>query len=92
MTTNDDKKEQERRIQEMDYPSDEDIFKKESHLLLNEDGEMYKEVEDDMDMDIDVPGSGQDNEMEEIGSEDEENNYWSLGSEDNENLEQSEDL
>jgi len=38
--------------------------------------------------DLDIPGAELDDEMEEIGSEDEENNYYSLGGDDHENLEE----
>jgi hypothetical protein len=40
---------------------------------------------------IDVPGSELDDESEEIGEEDEENNYYSLGGDDKENLEENPD-
>jgi len=38
--------------------------------------------------DLDIPGSELDDSQEEIGSEDEENNYYSLGGDDKENLEE----
>src|SRR5688572_13621459 len=38
--------------------------------------------------DLDIPGSELDDAQEEIGSEDEENNYYSLGGDDKENLEE----
>lgn len=37
--------------------------------------------------DLDVPGSAKDDAMENIGSEDEENNYYSLGADKEDNLE-----
>lgn len=39
--------------------------------------------------DLDVPGSGLDNEMEQIGSEDEENNYYSIGGNNHHDLEEN---
>lgn len=36
--------------------------------------------------DLDVPGSELDDDMEIVGNEDEENNYYSLGSDDNDSL------
>ena len=39
--------------------------------------------------DLDVPGSELDNEMEDIGSEDEENNYYSIGGDNHEDLEEN---
>ena len=38
---------------------------------------------------LDVPGSEEDDKAEEIGAEDEENNYYSLGGDNHENLEES---
>jgi hypothetical protein len=39
--------------------------------------------------DLDVPGAMLDDSMEDIGSEDEENNYYSLGGDNHEGLEES---
>jgi hypothetical protein len=39
--------------------------------------------------DLDVPGSELDDEMENVGSEDEENNYYSIGGDDHEDLEEN---
>ena len=48
-----------------------------------------KDFEDDQTgNDLDVPGSELDDVQEEIGSEDEENNYYSLGGDDHENLDE----
>jgi hypothetical protein len=38
--------------------------------------------------DLDIPGSELDDNQEDIGSEDEENNYYSLGGDDNSDLEE----
>ena len=38
--------------------------------------------------DLDIPGSELDDQLENIGSEDEENNYYSLGGDDHEDLEE----
>jgi hypothetical protein len=38
--------------------------------------------------DLDIPGSELDDEQENIGNEDEENNYYSLGGDDHEDLEE----
>jgi hypothetical protein len=40
--------------------------------------------------DLDVPGSELDDELEKIGSEDEENNYYSIGSDDHNDLDEDE--
>jgi len=39
--------------------------------------------------DLDVPGSELDDHQEEIGSEDEENNYYSIGGDDHDNLDEN---
>ena len=38
--------------------------------------------------DLDIPGSEQDDKQENVGSEDEENNYYSLGGDDHNDLEE----
>ncbi len=68
----------------------EDIFKKkepgEKHKFRrNPEKEMEYEFPGD---DLDVPGSELDNDMEIIGNEDEENNYYSLGGDDHDDLEE----
>lgn len=48
-----------------------------------------KEFEDDMSGDdLDVPGSELDDEQENVGSEDEENNYYSLGGDNHNDLDE----
>lgn len=41
--------------------------------------------------DLDVPGAELDDEQEEIGSEDEENNYYSIGGDSHDDLEEDKD-
>jgi hypothetical protein len=38
--------------------------------------------------DLDIPGSELDDDLEKIGSEDEENNYYSLGGDNHDDLEE----
>jgi hypothetical protein len=45
--------------------------------------------EDASGYDLDVPGSELDDHQEEIGSEDEENNYYSIGGDDHDNLDEN---
>ena len=54
---------------------------------MDEDGEPLNEITGATDMgnDLDVPGSDNADSNENIGEEDEENNYYSLGSDDNDN-------
>lgn len=61
---------------------------------MGEDEELKKRVWD-VDMsgeDLDVPGSELDDEMEDIGAEDEENNPYSIGGDRHEDLDENEDL
>ena len=41
--------------------------------------------------DLDVPGSELDDEQENVGTEDEENNYYSIGGDDHNNLDEGKD-
>lgn len=51
-----------------------------------------KDFEDDVSgSDLDVPGSELDDEQEDVGSEDEENNYYSLGGDSHDDLEENRD-
>jgi hypothetical protein len=82
------------------YPSSEDIysqFKEEDidldlnikESLEKPEKQNKKDFEEYMPgEDLDVPGAELDDEQEEIGSEDEENNYYSLGGDDHENLDE----
>ena len=94
MIPEDNLKEQNQKLEQMNYNSSEDIYNQDDKLSLDIDGniENPQNIEDDMEMNLDVPGSELDNSEEKIGSEDEENNYWSLGGENHEDLEQSEDI
>jgi hypothetical protein len=80
------------------YPNGEDIYiqgKEEEEIdpeqvsNIKEDDDAGKNNEKDFEEDLsgedlDVPGSELDDNQEDIGSEDEENNYYSLGGEDHE--------
>lgn len=85
------------------YPPSEDIyqqFKKESDLNPEdiskkkvpnekEGSSNEKSFRDDMSgSDLDVPGSGLDDQQESVGSEDEENNYYSLGGDNHNDLDE----
>jgi hypothetical protein len=76
------------------YPPQEDIYSREKEekdidpedtsklKTPNEDNGILneKDFEDDVSgEDLDIPGTELDDDMEDIGSEDEENNYYSLG-------------
>ncbi len=85
------------------YPASEDIFNhdKEEKDLNPEDPSKIKSPnempdksnekdfpEDKSGNDLDVPGSELDDQQENIGSEDEENNYYSLGGDNHNDLEE----
>ena len=55
----------------------------------DEDTVDYKTRAGDLDDELDVPGDELDNQNEDIGEEDEENNYYSLGGDSKENLEEN---
>jgi hypothetical protein len=87
--------EQERRLEQRDYKSSEDIFNQEEHISLDGNGKpIFNEKNDDdkLDEGLDIPGVEDDDEMEEIGSEDEENNYWSLSDNDDDHEEENDDV
>ena len=81
------------------YPQSEDIFNKdkeeteldpENPNTLKTPPEEEPEVPEELNFeephtgaDLDVPGAELDDTQEDVGSEDEENNYYSLGSDDN---------
>lgn len=68
----------------------EDTSKKKLNEGIGEDSE-WKEMNFDLipnGDDIDVPGSELDDEQENIGSEDEENNYYSIGGDNHNDLEE----
>jgi hypothetical protein len=88
-------KSQNEQLNEMNYAPDEDIFVHQDHISLDENGLPIYEInssEYEMEMDLDVPGSDYDNLQEQIGSEDEENNYWSLSDNDDDHEEYNEDI
>lgn len=86
-----------------EYPESEDIFMKskkedkvspddiskvkEENLKPNQWNEKSFE-EDKSGDDLDIPGSDLDDNSEDIGSEDEENNYYSLGGDNHNDLEE----
>ncbi len=68
----------------------EDIQKKKSHQKNTEGRGLVSEIDNELPgSDLDIPGSELDDEMEIIGSEDEENNYYSLGGDDHIDLEEN---
>lgn len=80
MILNDNKEEQNEKLREMDYSPSEDIFNQEESVPLDGDGNPVLKQENETEgpgEDLDVPGSMLDDAMEDIGSEDEENNYYS---------------
>jgi hypothetical protein len=88
-----------------EYPASDDIYNQNvevnndpddlSRMKENEDPEQWndkneKDWKDDLSgEDLDIPGAELDDDIEEIGAEDEENNYYSLGGDNHDNLEEN---
>lgn len=70
------------------YPKKEDIYKNENKEPLNRQKEDRRPQNPGDE--LDVPGSELDDAREDIGEEDEENNYYSLGGDNHEDLEEPE--
>ena len=68
------------------YSADEDIYKKEKEVPFEEEERIEKDKK--LSADLDVPGSELDDADEEVGEEDEENNYYSLGGDNHTDLEE----
>jgi hypothetical protein len=68
------------------YTPDEDIYQKDKEVPFKEKGENRLDAK--LSEDLDVPGADLDDENENIGEEDEENNYYSLGGDDHNDLEE----
>jgi len=70
------------------YPESEDIY-----IKFREEKNMDPEESNDdvFGGNLDVPGSELDDEQENVGNEDEENNYYSIGGDDHNNLDEDKD-
>ena len=90
----------------LEYPASEDIFNnaKEVDMDINDSininpnhtqqlktnkNAISKEM---LGIDLDVPGAELDNDNEDIGEEDEENNYYSLGGDEHNNLDENKEI
>ena len=69
----------ERELEKMNYPPEEDIMNPATGLVKLPHDKHHSD--DNPAADLDIPGSELDDDMEDIGEEDEENNYYSLGGE-----------
>ncbi len=80
----------ERNLENMDYPASEDIYNQENKedldpenisndKTINQSNNEWKQNSDKIGNDLDIPGAELDDQQEDIGSEDEENNYYSQG-------------
>lgn len=68
----------------------EDISKKKNIIQIDNSSELNeKDFENDQTgEDLDIPGTELDDDLENTGSEDEENNYYSLGGDDHNDLDE----
>ena len=76
------------------YNSEEDIYNKEEKVPFIEEGSDATLNDDKTENvltgeDLDIPGAELDDADEEIGEEDEENNYYSLGGDNHDDLEEN---
>lgn len=97
MSTEDQDKELEKNLEELDYNPKEDIFNKEEAIPMDGDGNPItnpNNVIDEMPYGLDIPGSEDDDNFEQITSQipDEENEYYSLSDNEDDHEETNEDL
>lgn len=97
MSTEDQDKELEKNLEELDYNPKEDIFNKEEAIPMDGDGNPItnpNNVVDEMPYGLDIPGSEDDDNFEQITSQipDEENEYYSLSDNEDDHEEVNEDL
>lgn len=97
MITEDNKNEQDRKLEEMDYKPSEDIFNKEKHIPLDGDGNPIinpGHVNDGMPYGLDIPGAEDDDNFEQITDQlpDEENNLYSRSDNEDDNEEENDDI
>lgn len=97
MSTEDQDKELEKKLEELDYNPKEDIFNKEEAIPMDGDGNPItnpNNVVDEMPYGLDIPGSEDDDNFEQITSQipDEENEYYSLSDNEDDHEETNEDL
>lgn len=71
-----------------EYPAKEDIYSRDEEEPYDESGVKKQKLKSSLDEGLDVPGADLDDENEEIGEEDEENNYYSLGGDNHNDLEE----
>lgn len=76
-----------------EYKPGDDIYNKAKEEPLDENGEPIRSqarvTDKSLDDGLDIPGAELDDADEEIGEEDEENNYYSLGGDNHDDLEES---
>ena len=97
MSTEDKDKELEKNLEELDYNPKEDIFNKEEAVPMDGDGNPITNpttVADEMPYGLDIPGSEDDDNFEQITSQipDEENEYYSLSDNEDDHEETNDDL
>ena len=97
MSTEDKDKELEKNLEELDYSPKEDIFNKEEAIPMDGDGNPIinpNNLADEMPYGLDIPGSEDDDNFEQITSQIpyEENEYYSLSDNEDDHEEVNEDL
>jgi hypothetical protein len=74
------------------YDTKDDIYNREEEIYIDEEGSFitaqWAQKGNNLGDGLDIPGAELDDDNEEIGEEDEENNYYSLGGDNHEDLEE----
>ena len=81
------------RLKEPVPPGEEDVISPDDINLFDDElGEVSPLDEDILRTDLDIPGSELDDDLEDIGAEDEENNYYSIGGDNHHDLEEDDGI
>lgn len=95
MAPENNKSEQDAKLEQMNYNPENDIFNMQEKIPLDGDGNPVlneDNTQKSSDDGLDIPGTTADDEMEIIGSEDEENNYYSLSDNEDNHEETNDDV
>lgn len=95
MAPENNKSEQDAKLEQMNYNPENDIFNKQEKIPLDVDGNPVLNEDNtlkSLDDGLDIPGTTADDAMENIGSEDEENNYYSLSDNEDNHEETNDDV
>ena len=97
MMADNNKNEQDRKLEEMEYQSSEDIFNREEYIPLDGDGNPITNpanVNNEMPYGLDIPGAEDDDNFEQITNQlpDEENSFYSISDNEDDHEEENDDI